>query len=58
MRARSVTLLLAPGLSWLLASAAPAQLAEVDELQVSYGAFVDDFADGVFPDGGVGEPML
>jgi hypothetical protein len=30
----------------------------VDELQVSYGAFVDDFDDGVFPDGGEGEPML
>jgi hypothetical protein len=45
-------------LSWLSAGAAPAQIARVDELQVSYGAFVDDFDDGVFPDGGEGEPML
>ena len=58
MRIGSAALLLAPGLSWLLASAAPAQIARVDELQVSYGAFVDDFDDGVFPDGGEGEPAL
>jgi hypothetical protein len=50
--------LLALGLPWLLASAAPAQIARVDELHVAYGAFVDDFDDGVFPDGGEGEPML
>jgi hypothetical protein len=58
MQARSAALLLAPVLSWLLAGTAPAQIARVDELQVSYGAFVDDFDDGVFPDGGEGKPML
>jgi hypothetical protein len=59
MEVRSAILSLAIALAALLAAGpAPAQLARVDELQVSYGSFVDEFDDGVFPDGGEGEPML
>jgi hypothetical protein len=59
MEVRAATLSLAIAFAASLAAGpAPAQLARVDELQVSYGPFVDEFDDGVFPDGGEGEPML
>ena len=37
--------------------AAGADLARVEALSVVYGEFLDDFEDGVFPDGGPGEPL-
>ena len=41
-----------------LAPATATELGRLDRLEVSYGEFLDDFADEVFPDGGLGEPTL
>jgi hypothetical protein len=45
-------LVLGPG-----AAAETADLARVEELSVRYAEFVDDFEDGIFPDGEPGEPL-
>jgi hypothetical protein len=47
-------------LALLLSGAAPAagvDLARVEALSVGYAGFLDDFEDGIFPDGGPDEPL-